>query len=470
MSEASLQGCRASVEAWHRSWAAGRLAAWRDGGEEPPPPWPVSCELASASGWTDESSGPFYEGALRARLGRDRLRAASWPLERVLAAWWAEGGRAGGWLAQAASVSMGGVQEVAWRREVETALERHASASWWLAVRRKAVRLWSGLVATGEVSHPDAGGDPEALSESARRFLDETEEAVAVWGRRSVGCAPSLAAVVRAASDPSDEEVWGRASARWERAASPWRALGFGSRLEERVRVAPPHRGASPAALVARRVPSDLWVSMASWARGLVAERAAWRAVAEALVVAGVDPALPVELRRSWPASVRGAVGMLAAGWTKDRRFLDRLGLGGASRERVAQRAAWLELLELRLAAAASVSPPRLSSDEERLAWGAEQASEALGFSVGPMLAMACLPQAPVARRRWRLGRATLALQWRLRERFDEDWWRNPRFAEPLRAAAHPGGLLSVERWLEELGGTFDADASAWVRACWGGS
>jgi hypothetical protein len=37
-------------------------------------------------------------------------------------------------------------------------------------------------------------------------------------------------------------------------------------------------------------------------------------------------------------------------------------------------------------------------------------------------------------------------------ERYDEDYLWNPRFEEPIRAAAERGALLSVEGFMRELG------------------
>ncbi len=461
------RACRAAVESWHRGWAAARLAAWRAGTPEPRPPTPPDGVPETVTEPPGDLPGVFFPGALRVRLARDRLWAEAWPLSRWLGRWWAQGGAPGGWLDRAPSVVRDGVQRSAWQREVEGALAQHGGARRWLAVRREAVRAWRRTTA-GEGAYPDAGPPPDELAASAQQFLDVTNESMRAWTSRAFGAEPSLASTLAAWGDPADAEALGKASERWARAAQPWKDWGFGSVLESRVRVAPRHRGATPVALAARRVPEDVWVASACWARGLGAERAVWRAVAEALALAGVDPALPVELRRAWPASVRCALGRLAAGWFKDEGFLKHLGLDGRVRSRVALRSASLELLELRLAASASVAPPPFSSEDERLQWAVGRVREALGFPVGDVLAMASLPLAPLARHRWRVGRASLALQWRLRERFDEDWWRNPRVAEPIRAAMHPGGLLSVEDWIRDLGGDPLSDAEAWVRACWG--
>ncbi|MBX3247068.1 MAG: hypothetical protein KF901_07800, partial [Myxococcales bacterium] len=91
-----------------------------------------------------------------------------------------------------------------------------------------------------------------------------------------------------------------------------------------------------------------------------------------------------------------------------------------------------------------------------------ELASRAFGVPVPRRLARLWLwaPSSSGARFRAHLG--ALRVWVGLRERFDADWYRNPRAAEALRAAAEPGGRASVEGWADELGaGTDEALARA---------
>ena len=44
-----------------------------------------------------------------------------------------------------------------------------------------------------------------------------------------------------------------------------------------------------------------------------------------------------------------------------------------------------------------------------------------------------------------------------MRERFDEDWWRNPRSEEALRVATRLGAARPVASLVEELGADPDA-------------
>jgi hypothetical protein len=52
---------------------------------------------------------------------------------------------------------------------------------------------------------------------------------------------------------------------------------------------------------------------------------------------------------------------------------------------------------------------------------------------------------------------AGLAAHAALRERFDEDWFDNPRSAEPIRGVCMRGGTLDASRVCAELGGSLDA-------------
>ena len=57
---------------------------------------------------------------------------------------------------------------------------------------------------------------------------------------------------------------------------------------------------------------------------------------------------------------------------------------------------------------------------------------------------------------------AALAMHRALRERFDTDWFRNPRVGELLRAGCERGNGLGPEAWCAELGTSL---ADAGVRA-----
>jgi hypothetical protein len=89
-------------------------------------------------------------------------------------------------------------------------------------------------------------------------------------------------------------------------------------------------------------------------------------------------------------------------------------------------------------------------SDAER---NIERARAAWACEVPFALFAGALPSPERLREQWRGQCAGLAAANALRERFDHDWYRNPRVAETLRGAAARSGELAALAWLEELGG-----------------
>ena len=77
--------------------------------------------------------------------------------------------------------------------------------------------------------------------------------------------------------------------------------------------------------------------------------------------------------------------------------------------------------------------------------------ARAWGVEVSPLLA-AALVHEPSTQHRFRAARWAPAVHVAFRERWDEDYWRNPHAAEPIRIACERSATLSVEAWMEELG------------------
>ena len=120
-------------------------------------------------------------------------------------------------------------------------------------------------------------------------------------------------------------------------------------------------------------------------------------------------------------------------------------------------------VLDLRRLAAAVLAELELGSAAQA-ARADELSARAFGVpgAPGPLVAP---PFEAAHTRRAELRAAALApaLFAALRERFDEDWWRNPRAADTLRAAASRGGSLSVEAWASELGATPPMAQERWT-------
>ncbi len=164
-----------------------------------------------------------------------------------------------------------------------------------------------------------------------------------------------------------------------------------------------------------------------------------------ACVAAAVGPSVSPGARRGVHRALDGAAHALVRSFLVDRTFLSRdAGLGGVARERAGRAALHAELLRLRWdAAMARWLPSALRREagvserfvaETTRAWGAAPSPAwavhlaALAFEPG-----GAWPGRSAARVRGALH--ALALRETLRERFDEDWFRNPRTGAAVRGA-----------------------------------
>jgi hypothetical protein len=184
-----------------------------------------------------------------------------------------------------------------------------------------------------------------------------------------------------------------------------------------------------------------------------VSELAAGEGLGRALGLALVSPGLPIALRHPAHATVARTFGALFVEMATEPDFWRRMrGVGDATAHRVATLARAIFVLETRAQAAALLVDDGASTERRR-----EEATERLSHALGvrldtPLATLVALtpdPDAAAARLRARVG--ALAAWTGLRDRFDEDWYRNPRSEEAFRAAAAPGGLLPAEAWLAEL-------------------
>lgn len=327
------------------------------------------------------------------------------------------------------------------------------------------------LAARVRARGPRAPDDaPEDLATRASRWLDATDdamrEAIARAARaRETREIRTVLDALRALRAPSlDPRV--PPCERGRRIAAPLGALGLSELLAERARLEPAMVAAiAGARAIALDPPRRALVLPPGIELGIASELEVVRASGEALASLLVAPALPVEFRRATPASCGRALGELLAGLFCESVFLRRArGLAGAELDAFRWAAVAIQLGRARVLAARVVAA-RLG-DRERLEGGAELLARALAARDPTMPAALADPvslepegDAAAARAAWAAPAIALAL----RERFDEDWFRNPRSAEVIRGACARGGALSVENWGEELGADVHDAAGFWV-------
>jgi hypothetical protein len=239
---------------------------------------------------------------------------------------------------------------------------------------------------------------------------------------------------------------------RWSLAAQALRGLGFERDLNARM-----HAEAAPSALdprarvLALDVPGDIRVAQSSIDFGVASDVYAAQGVAQGLALALVSPALPNVLR--WPLGpgVAGALGTAFMQLRADRGYLRRLeGLEDPWLERAARHAGILILLEARMRAACVIAERAPAPDEGEQARQLAAAFE-LCVELPPGLAALFAYDASPDGSEFDACQTGLAAHVGLRERFDADWYRNPRVADVLRGAAMRGNTLDFSTWLGEL-------------------
>jgi hypothetical protein len=305
--------------------------------------------------------------------------------------------------------------------------------------------------------HPDAG--PEGGSAPlAERWLtltqDVTTEALAfarkelgVEGRGGLDNLWSVLGSALTGLFPRE--------GRLRRLAGDWEPLGLRGLLRSHARAALEHPGPFAAAhVVVVAAPRDVRVSPSAFEYGLASELSMAESVGRALGHAHASAALPPALRHASAASLSRAVGQLGLLRFAEPRFLQRnRGLVTREGHTVARLAAAYALVDSRLSAAAVLA--RTIRDPSELERIGELSSRALQGSLPPgwgaLLATRLSPGAP-----FRAKALAPAIMWALRERYDEDWYLNPRSAEPIAGALARAGEFAVEGWAEELGAAFE--------------
>lgn len=342
------------------------------------------------------------------------------------------------------------------RAELFSAVDRELASlvETTLVARGRADRALSALLSRLSVPrHPDAG--PEGgTKEQAERFLRDTDALM----REGVNLALQKEQLTTRDGPSALWAVLGPrffglfpGEGRARRVALDWEPLGLRALLSAYGRVALPHAGPGVSAhVLSVNVPRDVRVVPSTLAEGLAGELSWSEGVGRALALVHASPALPLVLRQATVASVARAFGALSLLRMAEPLFLRRVrGLVRRDAEDVARASATYFLLDARLAAAAVLA---------RSVGGSEATARAAELGVRALTAS--LPEATAA---WLVLRLSpggafrgkshaLGLAWALRERFDEDWFLNPRASEPLRGAMARAGDFSIEAFADELG------------------
>jgi hypothetical protein len=303
--------------------------------------------------------------------------------------------------------------------------------------------------------HPDAGpeGGSAALATSfLAQSADLMREALDVAAREQALESEAGAQALWAVLAHRFSGMFA-AEGRARRCALDWEPLGLRTLLSNYARASYTHGGPGVMPhVLARALPRDVRLCPSAVDGGLGGELAFADGVGRAVGYTHASPALPVALRHASVATLPRALGTIAVLRFVEPLFLRRVrNLSRRESEHVARASAAFALLDTRLAAAAVLA--RGLRGPEALSQAADLADRALTRplprGLGAWLALRLSPGGPFRAKVHALGIAAS-----LRERFDEDWFLNPRTAEPLRGALSRAGDFSVEGFAAELSAT----------------
>lgn len=292
----------------------------------------------------------------------------------------------------------------------------------------------------------------------ARRVLDATcasWEAVRtrLWGR-SAARAPvkpevALSALQALQAIDKRPEVWLR------RLAEELSSLGVVEPLSRRASVRSGRKSLDPRPrVVALSIPDQVRIVVPDAAPSLAVSLFSADALGRAVALSWTQSGLPAAFSFPLAGSVGRTLGVLFAQLLADPTFVSRCsGVSVRASERFASDVAMVLLFELRWTAAASLAG---ASENPRQLF-----HEAVSVDVPEPLRFLAT-KTPTARRA-RLGArlSGLALPCVLRERFNEDWFRNPRAGKPLLGAASQGGQVSSEALFRLCDSELSADTVA---------
>jgi hypothetical protein len=239
------------------------------------------------------------------------------------------------------------------------------------------------------------------------------------------------------------------------RLAEGARRLGFERDMSARMRAETSETWLIPAAsCVALDVPSDVRVMQAAPEYGVLSDLAAAQSIGEALALSLVSPALSPVLRRPLGSSVSAAIGGLFLQLRADPGYLRRVeGLDKTHAASLGRHAALWVLLRARFSAALFLAQqlPARSSREREAHWVAA-GERALGYELPAGLAALTFVSAVAPQHDFAALAHGCELHAALRERYDVDFYLNPRVSEVLRGAAQRGNTLTPEELGAELG------------------
>ncbi len=299
---------------------------------------------------------------------------------------------------------------------------------------------------------PDAGPDPKARAELAAGVLRGTtellEEGLDWLAHRTREPAREAFDLLLALRALDLDDAFPR-DGRFRRLGELAADLGVHGELGKRVRVDASHGSADPRARLALvRPPFDVRIATSFVELGAISELGAAYATGRAMAACLAHPELPVEMRWPLEGTVGRAMGALFSQWAFDDERLARARRAPpAVLDHARRLAAFVAVLSLRASATATLLERGASAEEV-----AEAAHRALGLPCSPAVATVLLNLSGAASARLRGELGGLALWSTLRDRFDVDWYRNPRSRDLVRGAAERGASLSIEALEAELG------------------
>jgi hypothetical protein len=298
---------------------------------------------------------------------------------------------------------------------------------------------------------------PPSVADRASEFLASTDDATREMTRWLVRPAAQSGTIpwyllLRALRAPELDGL-AKPARRLARVANGLRGLGFERDLNARVRGEVAEVSLEPRPrVIAISVPSDIRVAQSKLSFGVMSDVYAAHGVGHGLALALTSPALPDLLRRPTGAGIADLLGMTFMQLRADPEYLRRENLEPLWVEKLGRHAGILVLLEVRLQAALSLVASQPLGHKEWSQQLTAAVERALGVEVPPGLVTLAAWATPPGSGAFEASAAGLAAHIALRERFDADWYRNPRVSEVLRGAATRGPALELSVVLDELG------------------